>query len=215
MKYKGLFFSILLITISAHTSYCNNNLSYGDCFVQLKDDLLTVGNSKIERVFKFNNGHLITLHIVNKETGFQWNATDNTPDISFPGITDNAYLESFRAYIVEQTLSKEAYVEVEIIHKVNQLFVKRIIRLYPDCPAIGFDFHFKGNMETPAWYDPDFIHESLTDVRFVASKKARSRVPVLEKLSLPGKHWSYRVVDLYEMTDHLNDLVTEIGRAHV
>lgn len=178
MKYKGLFFSILLITISAHTSYCNNNLSYGDCFVQLKDDLLTVENSKIERVFKFNNGHLITRHIVNKETGFQWNATDNTPDISFPGITDNAYLESFRAYIVEQTLSKEAYVEVEIIHKVNQLFVKRIIRLYPGCPAIGFDFHFKGNMETPAWYDPDFIHESLTDVRFAASKKARSRVPV-------------------------------------
>ena len=208
MTHKGLFIGILLITLSTHTSYCNNNLSYVDCFVQLKEDVLTVGNSKIERIFKFNNGHLITRHILNKETGFQWNTTDNTPDISFPGITDKADLESFRTHIVEQTLSKEAYVEVEIIYKVDQLFVKRIIRLYPDCPAIGFDFYFKGNIETPKWYDPGFIHESLTDVRFVASRNARSQVPVLEKLSLPGKHWTYRVVDLYEMTDHLNDLVT-------
>jgi hypothetical protein len=173
----------------------------------LKDDVLTIGNSKIERIFKFNNGHLITKCILNKETGFQWNVTDDAPDISFPGITDKPDLESFRTYIVEHTLSKEAYVEVEIIYKINQLFVKRIIRLYSDCPAFGFDFYFKGNVEAPKWYDPHFIHESLTNVRFVALKNARSWVPVLEKLSLPGKHWIYRMVDLYEMTDHLNDLV--------
>lgn len=209
MRHKKLLTSILLITISIHTSYCNNNdLRYLDCIVQLKEDMLTVGNSKIERIFKFNNGHLITRYILNKETGFQWNTTDDTPDTSFPGITERPGLESFRTYIVEQTLSKEAYVEVEIIYKADQLFVKRIIRLYPDCPAIGFDFYFKGNIGTSKWYDPDFIHESLADVRFIASKNARSRIPILEKLSLPGKHWTYRVVDLYEMTDHLNDLVT-------
>ncbi|WP_158602591.1 alpha-galactosidase [Proteiniphilum sp. X52] len=209
MRHKNLFFSILFITISAHASYCNNtDFRYLDCIVELKNDVLTVENSKIERIFTFNNGHLITTSITNKESGFQWNTTDDAPDMSLPGITGKPVLESFRTYLVEQTLSKEAHVEVEITYKADQLFVKRIIRLYPDCPAIGFDFYFKGNAGKAKWHDQSFIHESLSDVRFVASKKARPRIPVMEKLSLPGKHWTYRVVDLYEMTDHLNDLIT-------
>lgn len=208
MRYKALFVSILLILLFVQSSYSNNSLSYADCFVQLDDDLLRVGNSKIERAFRFNDGHLVTRHILNKETGHQWDATDNSPDLSFPGITEKADLKSFRSYVVEETLSKEAYLEVEIIYRVDQLFIKRIIRLYSDCPAIGFDFYFKGEIATPAWYDPDFVNQSLSDVIFVSSKNVRSRVPILEKVSLPGKHWNYRVVDLYEMTDHLNDLVT-------
>ena len=208
MKNKKLYISLQLITISIYGAYCNHDLRYLDCLVQLKDSTLTIGNSKIERIFSFNCGQLITTQIINKETGFQWRITDKNPDISFPGITTNPELISFRTYAVEETLSKEAYVEVEIIFKSDQLFVKRIIRLYPDCPAIGSDFYFKGKMDAAKWYDPDFIQESLNDVRFVASRASRSRIPVLEKLSLPGKHWTYKVVDLYEMTDHLNDLVT-------
>lgn len=42
-----LLISILLVTISTHTIYCNNDVRYFDCVVQLKNDLLTVENSKI------------------------------------------------------------------------------------------------------------------------------------------------------------------------
>lgn len=209
MKYKNLFINALLIVTSIHVAYCNNDLRYSDCFVQLKDGVLTVGNSKMERAFKLNNGNLITRQIINKETGFQWTSSDENPDISLPGVTEKPILESFRSYIVPQTLSKEAYVEVEIIFKSGTLSVKRIIRLYPDCPAIGSDFYFKGTIgETAKWYDRDFIHESLDDIRFVSSRNTRSLVPVMEKVSLPGKHWTYKVVNLFEMTDHLNDLMT-------
>ncbi|MPM61360.1 hypothetical protein SDC9_108218 [bioreactor metagenome] len=51
MKFKELFVSTLLITISIHALYCDDNsIEYFDCFVQLKDDVLTVGNAKIETV---------------------------------------------------------------------------------------------------------------------------------------------------------------------
>lgn len=209
MKYKFLLISVLLIVGPSYSLYCSNDLRYLDCVVQLKENILTISNSKIERTFGLNDGNLITLQILNKETGYQWTSSDAHPDMSFPGITDKSELVSFRSYIVEETLSKEAYVEVEIIFNAGSLSIKRVIRIHPDTPAIGSDFYFKGTLaETPKWYDPEFIHESLNDIRFVASRRARSQVPIMERLALPGKHWTYRVVNLYEMTDHLNDLMT-------
>lgn len=209
MRLKFLFVCVLFITISIHTLFCNNNrLNYLDCSVQLKDDVLTLRNSKIERVFKFNNGHLITKQISNGETDYLWNATDNESDLFLPGIGNNAELISFRPSIVNQTLFEVGHIQTEIIYKIDKLFVKRIIRLYSECPAIATDFWFKGSAGNSKWYDEDLKNNSLSEVINVVSDKERNRIPVMDKIALPGKHWSYQVVDLFEMTDHLNDLVT-------
>ncbi len=186
-----------------------NNTAYLDGKIYLDHDSLILENSKIRRTYTFNQGNLITQSIFNKTSNFTWHATDNVPDMNLPGTEkEKAELVSFRTYVVEETLSQQAYLEAEIIYTLGNLSIKRILRLYPACPAIGMDFYFKGNGNLLKYPDESLLDKDLSDVKFVASQKARSLAPVMEKLSLDGKHWNCRVVDLSEMTDHLNDLVT-------
>ena len=206
MKYKSiiLLFSIL---ISIH-SMGSNNVDYLDCSIRLEKDSLIVENSEIKRVYEFNKGNLITHHILNKQSGFTWYSSKMMPDINLPGNIKETSFVSFQTYVVEETLAKETYVEAEVIYKLDDLFVKRILRLYPECAAIANDFYFKGHVEDGNWYDKTFKDNSLTDPIYVASGKASTQIPIMEKVDFKGKHWDYKVVSLFEMTDHLNSLVS-------
>lgn len=209
MKINNVFICVLFFSFFTQTLFCNNNrIDFLDCSVQLNDGALTLRNSKIERVYTFNNGHLITRNLSNNETNYSWNSTDNDPDTFLPGIGDKAQLISFQPFIVNQSPFEIGHIKVEIVYKLDNLFVKRVIRLYPDCPAIATDFWFKGNGGNLKWYDEEMKNNSLSEVINVVSDKERNRIPVMDKIALPGKHWNYQVVDLFEMTDHINDLVT-------
>ena len=206
MKNK-LFLLLFSLLFSMQFLY-SNKVDYRDCSIRLEKDSLIVENSQIRRVYVFNQGNLMTNHILNKESNFIWNSNNMKPDMSLPGQINETSHVSFRTYVVEETLAKEAYVEAEIIYKLDNLFVKRIIRLYPECAAIGNDFYFKGQLEKGKWYAETFNDRSLTDAIFIASGQASANIPIMEKVDFKGKHWDYKVVSLYEMTDHLNSLVS-------
>ena len=184
-----------------------NTVIYRDCSVLQHGDSLVVENARIKRVYQMNNGNLITQSIRNKESGFTWRSQYKNPDMTLPGYNDSATLVSFNSYVVPETMFQESYLETEIIYRVDELSVKHIIRLYPETPVVGNDFYFKGESLNTEWYDKQIIENQLKDVRFVASGKAASHLPVLESVSFGGKHWQYKTVSLFEMTDHLNSLV--------
>lgn len=183
-------------------------LNYRDCYVLQNGDSLVVGNTCIRRVYELNNGNLITRSLHNEMSGFSWESQTTTPDLTLPGYNNPASLISLKSYVVPETMSQESYLETEIIFQIDQLFIKQIIRLYPETPVVGNDFYFKGKSQNSRWYDKQFFADQLTDVRFVATGKASSKMPVLESIHLGGKHWQYKIVSQYEMTDHLNSLVT-------
>ncbi len=197
-----LFLLLAVSQLVAETSIC-----YRDCIVMQKGDSLVVENSQIKRVYHLNQGNLITRYIQNKTNRFVWQSQSELPDMSLPGYNSSSALVSFNSYVVAESSLREAYVEIEIIYDIEKLLIKRVIRLYPESPVVGNDFYFKGNMSNIGWYDKQFIDNELTDVRFVASRKTANRIPVLESVSFQGKHWQYRIVSLFEMTDHLNSLV--------
>ena len=178
------------------------------CTIERKDSLLVVENSKIKRVYLWNHGNLITRTIENKSNGYVWNTTDRTPDMSLPGVSTRAQLLSFEVDTIPESTSHYSYIAANMVYAMGDLQIKRVIRLYPDCPAIASDFYFKGTAPGN-WYLPQVVNDSLRDIRFVRHGKARKYVPIIEKTAFPGKHWRYRVVEFFEMTDHLNNLVQE------
>ena len=183
-------------------------LNYRDCYVLHSGDSLVVKNACIRRVYQLNNGNLITRSLHNEMSGFSWESQATTPDLTLPGYNKPGSLISLKSYVVPETMSQESYLETEIIFRIDQLFIKHIIRLYPETPVVGNDFYFKGESQNNKWYDKQFLDEQLTDVRFVATGNASSKIPVLESIYLGGKHWQYKIVSLFEMTDHLNSLMT-------
>lgn len=201
--------TLLLLQLTAFQPAAVASARYRDCTVLQSGDSLVVENLQIKRVYRFNQGNLVTRYIQNKTNQFVWYSQSETPDMSLPGYDGVSTLVSFNSYVIPENSSMDSYVEVEIIYGINKLLIKRVIRLYPESPVIGNDFYFKGNLPGAGWHNKEFTDRELKDVRFVASGKTTNHVPVLESISFPGKHWQYRVVSLFEMTDHLNSLVLE------
>ncbi|MDD4592698.1 MAG: alpha-galactosidase, partial [Parabacteroides sp.] len=155
-----------------------------------------------------NNGNLITRFIINKKSGHVWQSVSKTADMILPGYSNvPASLTSFRSCVIPETTFQNAYVETEIVYDYVDFAIKRIIRLYPDCAVIGNDFYFMGK-PVADWYNEDFIEKNLSDVQFVASGKIACCLPVMESVAFEGRHWRYRTVSLFEMTDYLNNLIS-------
>ena len=74
-----------------------------DYSAKLENDILTLQNSKISRVYKWNNGNIITQSITDKESGKLWYMNTDLPDLSLPGQTKDAKNASFSAKIVDET----------------------------------------------------------------------------------------------------------------
>lgn len=178
------------------------------CTIKLEKGSLVVENSRIKRVYLWNEGNLITKTIENKVNSYVWNSTDHAPDMSLPGIFGQAHLLYFNVDTIQESDSHYFCLTANIVYSIGELQIKRVIRLFPDCPAIASDFYFKGKIQEN-WYLPQVVNDSLKDIRFVRLGKARKYVPIIEKTTFPGKHWRYNVVELFEMTDDLNNLVRE------
>ena len=199
---------LLFIHLIAGQLFSANPVRYRDCSVLQQGDSLVVENARVKRVYLMNNGNLITRSIQNKKSSFTWYAHSSNPDMTLPGYNDSATLVSFNSYVVPGNMFQESFLVTEIIYSFGDLTVKRVIRMYPDTPVVGNDFYFKGEPRNVGWYEQQFIDNQLKDIRFVASGKAASHLPVLESVSFGGKHWQYKTVSLFEMTDHLNSLVS-------
>lgn len=179
-----------------------------DCSISLQADSLVVENAQLRRVYAWNEGDLITRTILNKSTGYRWHSTDEVPDMVLPGQHAKASQASLDVEVVPENRSHEAYLTATISYKLDALEIRRVIRLYPDCPAVANDFYFRGR-PAAEWYDAKVLAEKVPDIRFVRMGNLRPLLPILEKTSMPGKHWRYRIVEPLEMTDHLNNLVRE------
>ena len=58
------------------------------CTADLEHDLLTLSTARIQRVFRWNGGHLVGVSLTDLQTGHSWSLDGNTPSAGFPGLSD-------------------------------------------------------------------------------------------------------------------------------
>ncbi len=156
-----------------------------ECQVLLQNGILTLENTLIRRQYRWNSGRLIGLRIDDVARGHGWNLEGRLPDL-LPAVPASTPA-SGRLAVTEQpaTAASPAYVRAEVITALGDLIIKRIFRLYPDCPAIACDLYLRGAIgETPPRAN-------------------------LERLALPGVHWRAKAVQFFDVTDRHNTLVYE------
>ena len=178
------------------------------CTARLVDGKLILENSRISRTYLWNNGNLITFSLIDKKTSKTWSCPTTKPDMAFPGQNAEASNATFSSEIVPETAIKPAHLEATVQLKIGKLEIKRVFRIYPDCPAIACDIYLRGQAEK-SWISPANNLTDLPNIEKLDQMICADSFPILEKLELQGKHWQLKTVEFYDETDRFNTLLCE------
>ncbi len=176
-----------------------------DCYAYLTADTFCIGNKLIERKFLWNNGNLITIQLTDKKNNQRWINQSKEADFLIPGQKQNASKGSWGMQQVESPISP-LHTEVTVEYILEGLSVRRIFRIYPDCPAIAIDTYLKGK-SNGTWIvqDKDLGTSKYLYFRNILSQK--NEIPLMDQISLSGKHWKLDLVEFFDNSDHYNTFV--------
>ena len=187
----------VLIGIGVKSNKCFSATYYSS----LKNDTLYIGNNLIERKFIWNNGNIITYSIEDKLNGEIWINKNRSSDFYIPKQNQNATKSSWRS---EEVLSDivAKHLEISVEYELDQLKVKKVFRVYENSPAIATDLYLKGKAYG-TWEVENNIPED--DVKNVLTQQ--NEIPVLDQVSLDGKHWKLDAIEFLDYSDYNNTLV--------
>ncbi len=181
------------------------------CRAELQGDTLRLGNSRIERVFLFNKGQLQTVAVIDKMKKRRWTLLERQPDFYAPGIRSSSG-GSFTSEMVPATATTPAYLKAEIITQLGELSLKRIFRIYPDCPAIACDYYVKGRLPESGRAAESSAYD-LRNIESTAAQQAgQAQAIFLDRLNLPSHHIQAKSIEFFDATDQNNTLVQEYPR---
>lgn len=177
---------------------------YKDCFIELKNDTLILGNSLILQKFSWNNGNLIPLSLHRKDLNIDIGFPDNkTTDFYISEEHINAHSPTIK--VVEERFSSldPIFLQVKIEFSLNDLMIKRIIEIHPETPAITSFYKLKGQVKIEDYADLQ-LNRNLEMIEDEKVPKAGAR---LGFIPVKNPHWSFDVIEFKEATDHHNTLV--------
>lgn len=174
---------------------------------KLINDTLVIQNSRMSRSYKWNGGNLSTISIRDRLRGKIFRSPSAKADLSFPGETGKAENGQFISREMPETPVSPKHLEAEIIFSLGKLQIKRIFRIYADCPAIACDLYYRGESGNE-WLKPGANLADMANIEKLSAANAGSNSPVIEKVEFPGKHWYIQAVEFFDVTDRFNNLVS-------
>lgn len=165
-----------------------------------------MGNNYIERSFKWNNGNLITIALTDKKANHRWISEGNEPDLYIPKQSKEAADGQLIVNNLKSNDIHPAHLLVEVSFSVDELQVMRLYRIYDESPTIACDTYFRGRANEE-WGDLNTSKSELKNIESLADAFRKQTIPVLDNISLPGRHWQLEVVQFSDITDRNNTLV--------
>lgn len=211
----ALIYSLLLTQLvtgqSTNVGRAGQGLS--TCRAILTNDTLVIENDRIARRFRWNNGHLITLNLTDKQQGKTWPWVSQDPDCAIPGHTKPTDKGQFESKLISSQPNQADHLEVSVTAQLGTLDVRRVFRIYPGIAAINCTFYLRGQASAE-WQQAAGQAATGLDFKNIESQqdlnKLTATVPAMDRLALAGNHWRGRAVEFTDMTDRNNTLVTEV-----
>lgn len=201
---KPIFILIMAVGIPISLGAYPSENSCDGCMVRLQNDTLVMGNRLTKHYYQWNNGNIIPIEFASTDgTGLSFGAK-STAMFNLPGmpIPSNARLSN---EITRLSPKDDAYLKVTIDFRLDQLWVRHVISLFPDTPLLGHHFYLKGatslqwGTRSPTG-SREMIESGLT------SEESKMRVGILP---FKNPHWSVKAIVFQDATDHHNTLVQE------
>ncbi len=207
---KSTYIILIFIFFVRFSLTAQEQTNIQECSAALENDLLTLQNSCISRVYRWNNGQLITHTLTDKSTGKIWQSTSGHPDLYLPWEHSPAKNATFSSVYQTETNVMPAHLRVEVAFMTGKLEVKRIFRIYPGCPAIACDLYYRGR-SSGTWTMDNKSAADLVNIENLNAAATSNTPPAIEQLSLSGRHWQLRAIEFFDITDRFNNLVREVN----
>lgn len=185
------------------TAVCGGHAS--ECYSVLEGDTLRMGNGRIERVFLWNGGNLITCRLTDKNSGKSWTSSGKNPDFVINRETPSA--GTIKTQAVPADGIRPQHLLTVINFRLGDLEVERRYRLYDGVAAIAVDTRLKGNIDRVTEKDIDSADRS--NIEHSEDMKVKSVTAVLDRIEPGGNHWKGRAVEFRDVTDWHDNLVEE------
>lgn len=171
----------------------------------MKDDRLVLSTGAIRYEARWNEGHPVGLSLAHKD-GARWELKGEAPDCEFPGRV--APPADGRLIVVERpaTPITPAHLRVETFTRLDALEVKRVYRLFPDCPMIGCRIELRG-LAGGSWRKPPAAASLAGIESEAAAGQGQTEPLLLHRIFAPHQHLDIECAEFFDVTDHRNNLV--------
>jgi len=178
-----------------------------DVKVNLQNDTLYIQNKLVSFTYYWNNGNLIFTAAKDNITREDFIFLDNkTPDLSLPGETTKATDATINISERRSYPNENLHKQIIITYKLQELEVKRIIKIYPESPAISHTFFLKGKATASSWVSSKHTDQKLIEKNQPNKERSIERIG---NIPFTEKHWATTIVSFKEATDHHDNLVLE------
>jgi len=201
MRYKSII--LFIVAFLSGTSYAQEG-----CYGYLQNDTLIVGNDLIERKFVWNTGNVITHSLTDKSSNHIWLNKNQKPDFHITKDTPEAVNVTFNTREIKDNAIHPSYLEATVSFTLDELQVKRVFRIYSNCPAIACDTYLKGHTNSVFGGRTENLADKK-NIEFVEDMKSKQVTPLLDQFQPGGNHWQMKTVEFYDVTDWNNNLVFE------
>ena len=174
-----------------------------DCYSLLSGDTLKIGNSRIERVWLWNEGHLITCRVTDKLSGKTFVSSGITPD--FAVNREKPFDGKISVATIPADGIRPERLVTTVSYRLGDLEVERSYRIYDNVPAIAVDTRLRGALSGVAEKDENAADRS--NIEHAEDMKVKPVTATLDRLMLHGNHWHGRAVEFRDITDWNNNLV--------
>ncbi len=159
-----------------------------ECRAERHGDLFIIENSRFRREYAWNNGDLISRGLVDKVHGTSWELRGREPDCAFPGHKLEPEDGKLKVGEVAVTSVTPAHLKAEVTFRLRDLHVRRVFRVYADCPAIACDYYLRGRSDE-SW------------------RTGPVEPAIVERLATARRHLRATAVQFFDVTDRRNNLV--------
>ncbi len=170
-------------------------------YLQQRNDTIMLQNSLISRQFLWNNGHLTTVGLTNKQSEQHWRMQKPSPDFS-PNLALEVISAQWDTATVAANSITPRHFRWQVVTDYGDFSLKRIYRVYDSVAMIGLECYVKGRLPQ--------LEAPSTDTKATGVENAptsMSRMLVPDHLTMPGRHWKLTTVRFQDVTDHYNTLV--------
>ena len=133
---------LLIIAFGLGGSNVGLSKDLSSCRAYLHNGTLTIENGKIFQHFRWNNGNLnrIGFGLQKPENG-EWKQEtgDRSPSSGLPSPNNGQLLISEE----KATPVTEAYLKVSVVYTIGKLNIRKVFRIFPQCPAMACDYILK------------------------------------------------------------------------
>lgn len=169
--------------------------------LQQQHDTITLQNGHIARQFLWNDGHLITIGLVNQQSGQRWSMSQPRPDFS-PHLALEATHAHFDTATVAATSVTPRHFRWQVVTDYGDFSLKRVYRVYDSVAMIGLTCYVKGSLPVAS---PPSASTTATGVE--NAEVSADHPLVFDHLAMPGRHWQLQSVRFRDVTDAHNTLV--------